>query len=142
MTIAIFGCNHTTVKKPIEPLQPAFDAELRINKLNLVVNSGTTSDIVTLTIRQLKDLDNSTFYKVKLQSPNKELVYFVQNNDKVSNITTRPFAHKDETQLYDFKISAKKCDGQELARYTLTLVLFDKDNKQIGPETNMKVDVT
>lgn len=142
LTFFAVGCsNNQMTYKPIELSSPSLDAEIIIDKTSLVVNENIVSNQVILNVKQLKELNNSVMYHIELSSPNKELIYFLYNNENTTNITTRPFAHKDENQLYDLKIMTKKCGGQELARYSLKLKLLDKNNKQIGHDTNLKVEV-
>jgi hypothetical protein len=98
--------------------------------------------LVTVTIKQLEYSEPVT-YTIKLVSPNMDLIYFedVNTNKSVESLHTKEFTHAGETQLYDFRIFGKKCEGQDEADYSIKLRLIRDDYTEIGDGLLLKVHV-
>ena len=140
MLLVISGCPLKTPPIP-QKEEPKFAAELKPSEENIRIQDENFHPI-KITATQVKEFDKLPIYTIKLVSPNSDLIYF-QNNigQRIENITTQQFENINDVKNYDISIIGKITDGQNSAKYTVVVKLFDQDENQVGPDTNIKIEV-
>jgi len=138
--VLVVGCNHKNTTD--DSYKPSMELALNKNLINVKSNSFSETIILTLTKKDSGKIKSS--FVINLISPEKEFIYFVDDTNKpIDTINTSSFEHKEDRQLRDFKVYAKKDPKKDAVEYTLnfTLLYNGEEIETIGGIPNLKVRI-
>jgi len=107
------------------------DAKLDLSSNQISINNEVYSQPLTVSIIKNDNDRTSILFVIKLLSPNIELMKFTNlNNEDIINInTTEQTLLNGDRISYEFKVWAKKLQGQGVVPYTTNVELWYKDKK-------------
>jgi len=124
LILFVIGCNGNKTE-----YIPGAKLDLSSNQIN--INNEVYSQPLTVSIIK-KDNDRTPIlFVITLLSPNIELMKFTNlNNEEIININTTEQTLLNEDRIsYEFKVWAKKLQGQGIVPYTTNVELWYKDKK-------------